>query len=173
MRALTLKPHWAYSVCFLGKRIENRGKPFPERLLGQRFAIHSGAESAFKTNWLDQIDADYPGSKMERREHVNRAITPVVMTPKLRIVDRGVMLARAVVATAVVRKSTMATPGEGGESPPWARLPRRGDSKPIYWWELEDVEVLISPILQRRGQLGLWTLHDEVSSQICETYKAK
>ena len=42
MRALTLRPVWAYSVAHLGKRIENRTWEPPDSIRGQRIAIHAG-----------------------------------------------------------------------------------------------------------------------------------
>lgn len=41
-RALTLWPEWVYAIVHLGKRIENRGWPPPESLIGQPFALHAG-----------------------------------------------------------------------------------------------------------------------------------
>ena len=42
MRALTLRPVWAYSVAHLDKRIENRTWEPPDSIRGQRIAIHAG-----------------------------------------------------------------------------------------------------------------------------------
>ena len=46
MRALTLRPVWAYSVARLGKRIENRTWEPPSIVRGQRIAIHAGLRKA-------------------------------------------------------------------------------------------------------------------------------
>lgn len=46
MRALTLRPVWAYSVAHLDKRIENRTWEPPESIRGQRIAIHAGLRKA-------------------------------------------------------------------------------------------------------------------------------
>lgn len=53
MRALTLKPHWAYAVAHMGKRIENRSRPIPEALIGHRVAIHAGA--TLPKGWRDDL----------------------------------------------------------------------------------------------------------------------
>ena len=55
MHALTLHPHWAHSVAWLKKTIENRARPIPRALVGERIAIHAGAEPPRKlsqaTEW--------------------------------------------------------------------------------------------------------------------------
>lgn len=43
MRALTLWPEWLPAFRHMGKTIENRGWAPPASLLGQRFALHAGA----------------------------------------------------------------------------------------------------------------------------------
>ena len=42
MKALTLTPEWAWAVTALDKRVENRTWRPPERMIGQRIAIHAG-----------------------------------------------------------------------------------------------------------------------------------
>jgi hypothetical protein len=42
MRALTLWQPWAWAVLHAGKRIENRTRPFPRKLLHETFALHAG-----------------------------------------------------------------------------------------------------------------------------------
>lgn len=42
MRALTLKQPWATAIFHLGKDVENRCWKVPEKIVGQRIAIHAG-----------------------------------------------------------------------------------------------------------------------------------
>ncbi len=42
MKALTLWRPWPYAIFHLGKRVENRGWPFPVDMIGQTIAIHAG-----------------------------------------------------------------------------------------------------------------------------------
>jgi hypothetical protein len=42
VRALTLWQPWAWAILHAGKRIENRTRPFPHKLLGQVVALHAG-----------------------------------------------------------------------------------------------------------------------------------
>ena len=43
--AITIKPHWAYSIFHLGKPVENRTWNLPEKYEGQRVWIHSGSST--------------------------------------------------------------------------------------------------------------------------------
>ena len=43
MKALTLHAPWAWAICFLGKRVENRTWAPPSGMIGKRFAIHAGS----------------------------------------------------------------------------------------------------------------------------------
>lgn len=42
MRGLTVIEPWAYAICHLDKRIENRSIRPPVHLIGERIAIHAG-----------------------------------------------------------------------------------------------------------------------------------
>lgn len=53
--ALTLQQPWATAVRDLGKRVENRSWPAPERVMGQVIAIHAGR--AFREEAADWIAA--------------------------------------------------------------------------------------------------------------------
>ena len=43
MKAITLWQPWAYAICHLVKRVENRRWSPPTSLIGQRIALHAGA----------------------------------------------------------------------------------------------------------------------------------
>jgi hypothetical protein len=53
--ALTLQQPWASAVRDLGKRIENRSWPAPQRVLGQFIAIHAGM--SFREDAADWLAA--------------------------------------------------------------------------------------------------------------------
>ena len=57
MQAITLKHPWAFAIARLGKRVENRTWKPPNRLLGQRIAIHGGAipKGAVLREWESDI----------------------------------------------------------------------------------------------------------------------
>lgn len=57
MRGLTIKQPWAWAICFAGKRIENRSRPIPAKLVGQRVAIHAGTGTASAAFQLDSPPA--------------------------------------------------------------------------------------------------------------------
>jgi hypothetical protein len=40
-RALSIKQPWLYAIMELGKRVENRGWPPPEYIIGKRIALHA------------------------------------------------------------------------------------------------------------------------------------
>lgn len=44
MKALTLWPEWAWAVCALFKRVENRGWTPPRAIIGNPFMLHAGAK---------------------------------------------------------------------------------------------------------------------------------
>ncbi len=44
MRALTLTPEWAWAVCRLGKRVENRTWAPPASAIGTTIALHAGSK---------------------------------------------------------------------------------------------------------------------------------
>ena len=50
MKALTLWPEWAFAVCCLFKRVENRGWHPPPSLIGSDFMIHAGASIGGQTS---------------------------------------------------------------------------------------------------------------------------
>ena len=149
-RALTLLPHWAHAVAHLGKRIENRKRPIPPALIGQRVAIHAGA--ALPRNW--------PGIVRDWRPWLE---TRHVQAWGLTVRETFPITTRAIVATAVIRPHD---PQPGGwrlsadagdlhrqpQIPPWA------DVTASDWWALDEVIALPDPVLVPRGQLGLWRL---------------
>lgn len=155
MHAITIKQPWAYAICHLDKRVENRKRKPPENLIGQRVAIHAGV--AFDDDATDWMFA-------------RGLMRSVHMTPE----QSACFDARgAVVATAVLRGHTT---GDGNITT--LSFDRPGLVTRLFPWKsleawftgpvghvLADVRVLATPI-PCRGQLGYWTLPDEVAAEI-------
>jgi hypothetical protein len=90
LQALTLLPEWAYAVMRLDKRVENRTKPPPDRLIGKWIALHAGR--ATKSNASDMLVAAssagwvFSGGKLTKgggavefsQEEVNRDASSIV-----------------------------------------------------------------------------------------------
>jgi hypothetical protein len=183
MRALTLHPHWAHAVAHLSKTIENRGRPIPKALVGQRIAIHAGAElpKAFAPAERWRIWALREGGttwEQDLRRHLPDLIdtednrwTPVrtrgeAGPDRARFgvgscrVDGREIATRAIVATAIVRPyandwQRFHDPEGWAESAPPEPW---GDPTAAYWWALDDVRTLAEPVPVARGQLGLWRM---------------
>lgn len=147
MKAITLWPEWAYAICHLGKRIENRGW-VPPKNLGE-FAIHAGKNIGgtgrspeIDVGLMLQIASDagfrWGGlpyrkmSKKEMRDLIDKTIAEITA------------LSSSIVAVANVSHVLPKRPSgiEGWHMP---------DS---FGWVLGDVRVL-SPIACR-GSQGLW-----------------
>ena len=154
MKALTIKPHFAHAIAFLGKRIENRAKAIPRNSPpGTRIAIHAGA--SLPSGWADQLRAACPTGP----NRLDLLVGQVTQTawyegePEHRSIHM-----RGIVATAVLARCVDAHRGTQGQ--PWA------DPAAAFWWHLEDVRVLEHPIHVERGQLGLWNLSDDVAAML-------
>ena len=137
LRALTLTPEWAWAVCRLDKRVENRTWPAPATIIGQRIAIHAGKAApdwsavylmAGCARW--QVDRY---ARMFRKPGVHR------LHPLGKELTRGAIVATAIVSgcRAVDQRDAV-----GWEAGPWC-------------WDLTDVRVLERPE-SCRGALGLW-----------------
>jgi hypothetical protein len=152
MRALTLRPHWAHAVAHMGKRIENRSRPIPKALVGHRVAIHAGA--TLPKGWALEIADHDPGANPG----------PIVVDAEdLAPAGVNMLRTRCIVATAIIQPRTglWTWAMEGGPD-----LPHWADPEADYWWTLEDVRTLASPIPMQRGQLGLWHLPEDISKQL-------
>lgn len=147
MHAITLKQPWAYAICHLGKRIENRTRKPPMALVGQRIAIHAGAA-------IDRGAAS--------RMHPHNVHMPI---------SRELLPESCVVATARldgwVRTDAMG-PLYMGIGPTEAEdaLASRWFFGPIGH-VLAAVRVLSEPV-PCRGQLGYWRLPADVEAAVHE-----
>jgi hypothetical protein len=136
LRALTLTPEWAWAVCHLGKRVENRTWRPPARHIGKIIAIHAGKA---RPDW-DGVDlmAGCAGWRVQRYAHVYER-------PGVRVVFPGSNLVRgAIVALATVR----------GVRDVDQRDAVQWECGPVCW-DLDEVRVLARPV-PCKGALGLW-----------------
>lgn len=137
LRALTLTPEWAWAVCHLDKRVENRTWPAPAHIIGKRIAIHAGKAAP---DWQGvHLMAGCARWKVDRyaglftKPGLNR------LHPRGRELTRGFIVATAIVSgcRAVDQRDAV-----GWEAGPWC-------------WDLADVRVLPRP-MECKGALGLW-----------------
>lgn len=161
MRALTCYPHWAHAIAWLGKSLENRQRPLPAALVGQRIAIHAGAEldCVHETRVIGDALRGGPRWALELAEHWPTSKIALLVLPRVLGPD-GVwrpVMCRVIVATAVVRPR---------EPDPDAQLPDWADPHAPYWWALSEVRALAEPVPVRRGQLGLWRVDDETEAAV-------
>lgn len=158
MRALTIKPHFAHAIAFLAKRIENRAKPIPPALLGERIAIHAGA--SLPAGWANQLREACPTGP----NRLPLIVGGVSQTAQFEGEPDRCIHMRGIVATAVLARCIESNRAPAAfRSKPWA------DPGAVWWWTLEGVRVLTSPVHVERGQLGLWRLDDRVEYLIAST----
>jgi hypothetical protein len=130
---ITLWPEWAYAICYLGKRVENRSWK-PTRILGRRIAIHAGkhiggkpSKTAVKSG-LEAVHTMYAGANPGRELNITSA--PIITS--------------SIVATAIVSGCVHSD----RHLLPWGA---RGQ----YQWVLNEVVVLAEPI-PISGKQGIW-----------------
>ena len=140
--AMTLWPEWAAAVVLLDKRIENRSWHAPERIVGQRLAIHAGVSIGGR-----------PG-RPARAEALRalRSIPGVSEADAARCVRYADEWRGHVVATCVVRGSA----ANDDHSHTLSSTLRRWVARGQIGWLLGDVQPLDVP-LPTRGRQGLWT----------------
>lgn len=154
MRALTLKPHWAHAVAWLWKRIENRSRPIPAKLVGERVAIHAGA--SLPRGWGPELRRACPGGRVVVTHHPDAG--PLAWVPRMDPSGCEIRT-RAIVATAVLWGEARSDLERWGYFPDWAE-------DGAHWWGLVSVRRLTTPVPVQRGQLGLWTLDDETATAV-------
>lgn len=136
IKAITLHAPWAWAIAHAGKRIENRTWRPPHWIIGQRIAIHAGAnlgDAPSKQACKDMIlDAGYvPPSDWPRSLVLCTAVIAGYIDDQS--LDRGVQLSEV--------------------DAHWYCGP--------VGWQLQDVQ-LVEPV-PCKGALGLWTLPRSVS----------
>lgn len=140
MKALTLIRPWPYAIFHLGKSVENRGWPPPDKVIGQRIAIHAGKkwdEDGYRFI-LDHVSYQEEAEKMTTLQYLSGAIEGTV-----------------VVDSYFHYKDDALIPGRGYA--PWAFGP--------YCWILKD-PIELPKSVPCRGYQGLWNVPDKVEHEI-------
>lgn len=148
MKALTLTPEWAWAVCHLGKRVENRTWKPTASMIGQTIALHAGKA---RPDWSAvDLMAGCAGWSVRTFDHGYRK--PGI---SLRAPDRDALTRGAIVATfRLVRTHAVAKANCVG----W-------ECGPICW-DIADVQVLARPV-PCKGALGMWTVPADIAEQVC------
>jgi len=149
LRALTLTQPWAGLVASGIKLIENRPKPPPAVMIGQRFAIHASRE-------IDQLVFD-------RIYEIDPGLRPELATTREQ--SRWHQLAR--IKSAIIGVGTLLSFAEDLEglraSGCVSEDQERWYFPPSIGYMLADVRPLERPI-PIKGMLGFWTIpHDEAA----------
>lgn len=145
MKALTLKHPWAYCICHLGKRIENRSWQPPKSLIGQRIAIHGG---------------EAPKSKPSKARVLDEALRLIHQYGRhIGVHDADY---EDVVMTGIVAVVTL----KGVLGPNEGRVLAWKDDG-FYGWKLSDVVVLDRPV-PCKGAQGLWDVPEDVMRLVDE-----
>lgn len=148
LRALTLTPEWAWAVCHLDKRVENRMWPAPAGIIGQRIAIHAGMKAP---DWAAvELMARCAGwSILGNAWRDFRRGDTIVNRPDRNRLTRGAIVATAIVAgcRAVDQRDAV-----GWEAGPWC-------------WDLAELRVLPAPV-PCGGALGLWRVPTELAKAV-------
>lgn len=140
MDALTFWQPWATLAALGIKTKETRSWRPPDRLLGQRIALHAGKHAPPLREFEGTAVAD--------------AMEKLLGPDWYAEMPRG-----AVVATAIVSGYGRTGHGSGVWDP-------YGDYSPgRYFWLLRDVE-LVHPPVECRGYQGLWTLDDALREAV-------
>lgn len=180
VKALTIWPEWAFAICHLEKRIENRSWRPPASLVGKRMAIHAGAHLGGRKGRVAAVQG------LEAVRYTLRNLPPPLdhlgpldsytlsgfpyQTPQwIRVTDRagqGGEESRVTERIDIVTGAVVATAVVAGlvDDRPALRKNRGellGRSIPPWavpdqvWWMLTDVEVLAEPV-PCKGSQGLW-----------------
>lgn len=174
MRALTLWPEWAWAICYLGKRVENR--PRHARFYGLRpgmtFAIHAGAHIGGKPSHLAAVEGMKAvwdaGKLLACSSRLSFDKDEPYPTLSVGIGDRFYVFnekhypAQSVVAVATFINCSFHSREVFG-----FRVPGQ------WGFELENVRVLDKPVScsvrdYPGNRQGLWTLPSEVEAKVNE-----
>lgn len=161
MKALTLWPEWAWAICHLDKRIENRIWFPPWGFVGQDIAIHAGAHIGGRKMSVADQHGPMQGVCEMAVDTAGWACT-MKFGEGLYVLSKGdgdrlssVSFKQSeVVRSAVVAVAKLSKVTGGSVAKEWA-VPGQ------YHWHLEDVRVLEEPV-SCRGYQKLWTLPNEV-----------
>lgn len=145
MKALTIRQPWAFAICRLGKRVENRSWSTNHR---GPILIHAAAGCGKAEMGLSLREIQRAMSDPEAR---SRALGPVFAREAMGA-PRGAIVALATLGSALLPAF------DGRARDPW-HMPNQ------YGLRLSDVLVLDRPI-PCKGRLGLWDVPAEIVAQV-------
>lgn len=169
MKAITLHPIWAFAICCLFKRVENRGWVPPADMIGETIAIHAGrvlgggameavCQKALSAGWYYQRnDCGYTLQMAHGiiREHPEWGF--ISSLPRVEFCE-DLIPTGAIVATAVLDRFTCRE--DGYLNPPW------GDEGAKHW-HLTDVRLLEEPVeCECRGYQRFWGVPPEIAEKM-------
>lgn len=165
LRALTLHPEWAWAICNLDKRDENRPPSVVRMVLnvigGGWLAIHAGKSVGGRAKWLAHREGIEALESMARRAGwTPRCLRPgehglrFALRPDLYGL-RAPLVTAPLVTSAIV---ALCRVGPGNPDSPWA-VPGQAQIG------LRDLFVLPEPV-PCSGKQGLWTVSDEVVAKV-------
>lgn len=172
MRALTLWPEWAWAICNLGKRVENRSERFARMIAGQVgdgwLAIHAGKNIGGGPGW----SATYEGIddvitmaieemwdvSTDQRDDEGNDICPDLYAEFSRGEHTVTVRASEITTSAIVAVCRVRGVLPPGLAYPW-KVPTSGALK------LDDVRVLPKPVFCG-GRQGLWTLPEDAERAV-------
>ena len=137
--AITIRPPWPSLIIHGGKSVENRCWQPPEKLIGQRLAIHAGKRFEHLYECLDDLDLADP---------IDRAIRRCLNLLNGRPWPRGAVLG-------TVRLAGVIRPLPEGRNDGRA-------TDDVVWWETDQFGwILRNPIafdepIPARGRQGIW-----------------
>lgn len=147
MRALTLWRPWDTAILRLGKPVENRDRPPPAKLIGQRFALHSGKKF--------DMDGAATIFLLAHKEGFSREVIRVALA-------RSEALDSVILGTVKLARVISRDRPQLGAPDPLASSPYFfGD----YGWVCEDVFALPEPV-PCKGAQGLWSLPPDVEAKV-------
>lgn len=148
MRALTIWPEWAFAICRLGKRCENRTwRPGSDLRPGDRLAIHAGKNFGGRPGKAAAAEAVDDVRSMTQRVVARGDTHPPATVRDLLSAPTGAVVAVATIAG-------------------FDREERTGWDVPGAWhWRFGAVEVLPRPI-RASGAQGLWRLPDDIEDSV-------
>lgn len=168
MKAITLWPEWAWAICYLDKRVENREWAPPLGVRGKRIAIHAGAHFGGRPGRPAKREALDAVADMAYRagwrvynfgSGYGRRFSPASAEAESFVLRPDTVTTSAIVATAVVtgfRRGFADNVKATGWEVPGAT-----------WWLLDKVVVLDQPV-PCAGKQGLWSVPDDVLRLVVE-----
>lgn len=162
--AVTIRLPWAAAIRHGVKRVENRGRPVPDRHIGRLIGIHAGAAwdrgAARDPRLLDWWYGPDAG---------DRYLDATDFAPLFRNV---IAVARLVDYHDAEQPVNPILVAEGATCcSPWGERWHGADAKPAWHLVLDDIVMLDEPVGPVAGQLAVpWTLPEPVSATVTSAY---